>query len=293
MTALLAFALTFALQASPLEDARANLAAGQLDEVLFDLEGKTFTGAQQAEAADLLTTAGRKSLEKKDAVMALQFAQMALRLSASHPGALEVGAKAAHTQQLFGPAEEYTDRWVAAKKGEPAPLLFRAQLALEQAEWKKALALTDGLNVDALSAAEKTSLTQLRAKAEAELADRASATNEVKAMESRLVAAQEQATRDARASDRSTATKSVAKGADSIVLYRTAWCGYCNKASAFLKRKKVAFVEKDIEKDPDAKAELERKAAAAGFRLGGVPVIDVRGTFVRGFDQQALERLLD
>ncbi|MCA9580983.1 MAG: glutaredoxin family protein [Myxococcales bacterium] len=80
--------------------------------------------------------------------------------------------------------------------------------------------------------------------------------------------------------------------AESVVLYRTSWCGACKAAARFLRGRGVAFVEKDIERDPEARRELQGKLSAAGMRGGGVPVIDFRGTLVQGFDQGALERLM-
>lgn len=73
-----------------------------------------------------------------------------------------------------------------------------------------------------------------------------------------------------------------------IVLYTTSWCGVCKKARRFMQSQGWAFVEKDIEKDASAKKELEQKARRAQLSLGGVPVIDVGGRLMSGFDQEAL-----
>jgi len=73
-----------------------------------------------------------------------------------------------------------------------------------------------------------------------------------------------------------------------ITLYSTSWCGYCRKARAWFTQEGIPFVEKDIEKDPDGAAEY--RAKANGY--GGVPLIDVNGTAVRGFDQRAIETLI-
>ena len=73
-----------------------------------------------------------------------------------------------------------------------------------------------------------------------------------------------------------------------IVLYSTTWCGYCRKARAWMTTNGVPFVEKDIEKDPGANAEYRSKSGG----YGGVPLIDVNGTMVRGFDQRRVEALI-
>jgi hypothetical protein len=59
-----------------------------------------------------------------------------------------------------------------------------------------------------------------------------------------------------------------------------------------MRSRSVPFVEKDIEKDAQANAEMLQKARAAGKTPRGVPVIDFRGQIILGFDQQAIDRLI-
>jgi glutaredoxin len=80
--------------------------------------------------------------------------------------------------------------------------------------------------------------------------------------------------------------------ADDVVIYKAAWCGVCKSAAGFLKQRHVAFIEKDIEKDPGAAAEMQRKASAKGLHPTGVPVIDYHGELLLGFDQQRLNQLI-
>jgi len=80
-------------------------------------------------------------------------------------------------------------------------------------------------------------------------------------------------------------------GISPVIMYSTSWCGYCRKARQFMERKKIAFIEKDIEKDTAAAQELAQKKSAAGQRGGGVPVFDIGGQLVQGFDKSALLRL--
>ncbi|MGP6458673.1 glutaredoxin family protein [Pseudomonas parakoreensis] len=63
-----------------------------------------------------------------------------------------------------------------------------------------------------------------------------------------------------------------------VVLYATDWCGYCKQTKRFLDSKGIAFREFDIEKDAEARKAYE----ALGGR--GIPLIDVNGTLIRGFD---------
>ena len=37
-----------------------------------------------------------------------------------------------------------------------------------------------------------------------------------------------------------------------IVMYTTAWCGDCRRAKQFLRERKVAFREVNVDEDPDA-----------------------------------------
>jgi glutaredoxin len=71
------------------------------------------------------------------------------------------------------------------------------------------------------------------------------------------------------------------------------WCGACRSAAAYMRSRNVTFAEKDIEKDAQANAEMLSKARAAGKSPRGVPVIDFRGQIVLGFDQRALDALID
>ncbi|MEE9382203.1 MAG: glutaredoxin family protein [Nannocystaceae bacterium] len=77
-----------------------------------------------------------------------------------------------------------------------------------------------------------------------------------------------------------------------VIVYKTDWCGVCKQLTRYLDRKGVAYVAKDIEKDQQAAAELQAKARAKGFPLGSVPVIDVGGELMVGFDRGRLEQLL-
>ena len=77
-----------------------------------------------------------------------------------------------------------------------------------------------------------------------------------------------------------------------VIIYGASWCGPCHQAAAYLKQRGVAFVEKDIEQDGSAAREMHAKLASAGMRGGSIPVIDVRGKLMVGFDQGAVDRAL-
>jgi glutaredoxin len=77
-----------------------------------------------------------------------------------------------------------------------------------------------------------------------------------------------------------------------VIIYGAEWCGACHDAARYLRRKGVAYVEKDIEKDPAADREMQEKLAKRGLRGGSIPVIDVRGKVMVGFDPAQIDAAL-
>jgi glutaredoxin len=77
-----------------------------------------------------------------------------------------------------------------------------------------------------------------------------------------------------------------------VIIYGASWCGPCHQAADYLKQRGVAYVLKDIEQDGGAAREMHAKLASAGMRGGSIPVIDVRGKVMVGFDQGAVDRAL-
>jgi glutaredoxin len=77
-----------------------------------------------------------------------------------------------------------------------------------------------------------------------------------------------------------------------VIIYGASWCGPCHQAEAHLKRKGIPYVEKDIEQDSGAAREMQAKLAKAGKRGGSIPVLDVRGQIIIGYDAATLDRAL-
>jgi glutaredoxin len=84
--------------------------------------------------------------------------------------------------------------------------------------------------------------------------------------------------------------KTTARGP--IIIYGAEWCGACHEAAAYLRRKGIPYVEKDVEKDPGAAREMQTKLASNGLRTGSIPVIDVRGKVMVGFNAQEIDGAL-
>jgi glutaredoxin len=77
-----------------------------------------------------------------------------------------------------------------------------------------------------------------------------------------------------------------------VTLYTTSWCPACKRAKLWLKLKRVAFVEKDVEKDPAARSELMAEAEKQGVGKRGVPVLDAYGKLAEGFSEKAYAEML-
>jgi glutaredoxin len=83
-----------------------------------------------------------------------------------------------------------------------------------------------------------------------------------------------------------------APGQPVVTVYGTSWCGACRAARQYFSQHKIPFADKDIEADPAAARELAEKASKMGIPTDRVPVLDVRGRLLLGFDPSRVEALL-
>ena len=72
-----------------------------------------------------------------------------------------------------------------------------------------------------------------------------------------------------------------------VLVYTTPTCPHCRSAKRFLTERRIPFREIDVTRSSQAAAELQRKSGQTG-----VPVIDVNGRLIVGFDQARLVRAL-
>jgi glutaredoxin len=77
-----------------------------------------------------------------------------------------------------------------------------------------------------------------------------------------------------------------------VVIYGAEWCGACHEAAKYLRSKGIPYVDKDVEKDPGAAAEMQQKLAKNGLHEGSIPVIDVRGKVMIGFNPAEIDAAL-
>ena len=74
-----------------------------------------------------------------------------------------------------------------------------------------------------------------------------------------------------------------------VIIYSTTWCAFCKTEKQYLDRLGVAYVEKDVEED---KAAYEELMAKNGGNFQGVPVTDIAGDLVLGFDRPKIDSLV-
>ncbi|MCL2174323.1 NrdH-redoxin [Candidatus Saccharibacteria bacterium] len=74
-----------------------------------------------------------------------------------------------------------------------------------------------------------------------------------------------------------------------VIVYSTNWCAYCKMAKQYLAGKNIMVEERNIEEDPEAHKELMDKI---GGNFRGVPVIDIAGTIILGFDRAKIDAAL-
>ena len=72
-----------------------------------------------------------------------------------------------------------------------------------------------------------------------------------------------------------------------ILIYTTTTCPYCKMAKQYFKDQKVEYTEKDVSFDPAAQEEMIKKTGQMA-----VPVIDIDGKMIVGFDREAIEKAL-
>lgn len=72
-----------------------------------------------------------------------------------------------------------------------------------------------------------------------------------------------------------------------VTVYTTPTCGYCKMTKAFLQEHDIPYEEKDVSADQALADEMMAKS-----KQMGVPVIDIDGQILVGFDQEGLKKAL-
>ncbi|HOA55256.1 MAG: glutaredoxin domain-containing protein [Acetivibrionales bacterium] len=73
----------------------------------------------------------------------------------------------------------------------------------------------------------------------------------------------------------------------SVKVYSTPTCPWCTVAKNYLKSRNVEFEDVDVSRNREAAVEMIQKSGQRG-----VPVIDINGNIIVGFDQAAIDSLI-
>jgi glutaredoxin len=72
-----------------------------------------------------------------------------------------------------------------------------------------------------------------------------------------------------------------------VIVYTTSWCGWCRKTLAFLDENGIDYENRDIEVDDAWRQELRQKTGGTS-----IPVVEIDGQIIRGYDPKRIQRLL-
>lgn len=72
-----------------------------------------------------------------------------------------------------------------------------------------------------------------------------------------------------------------------VIVFSTPTCTYCNMAKKYFREKNIKFRDVDVSRDPAAARDMVRRSGQQG-----VPVIDIGGKIIVGFDRPKINALL-
>ncbi len=72
-----------------------------------------------------------------------------------------------------------------------------------------------------------------------------------------------------------------------VILFTTPSCSYCRTAKSYLRQRGVQFKDVDVSRDAAAARDMVRRSGQQG-----VPVIDIGGKIIVGFDRPKIDKLL-
>lgn len=75
--------------------------------------------------------------------------------------------------------------------------------------------------------------------------------------------------------------------ANAVKVYSTPTCPYCIRAKQFLKDNNIVFLDVDVSVNQPAAEEMIKKSGQMG-----VPVIDIDGEIIVGFDKEKIKQAL-
>ncbi len=72
-----------------------------------------------------------------------------------------------------------------------------------------------------------------------------------------------------------------------VKVYTTPTCSFCTQVKRYFREQRVPFREYDVARDERRANEMMKKSGQMG-----VPVLDIHGTIIVGFDKDKIDRAL-
>jgi glutaredoxin-like YruB-family protein len=72
-----------------------------------------------------------------------------------------------------------------------------------------------------------------------------------------------------------------------VIVFSTPSCSFCNLAKKYFREKNVKFKDVDVSRDQTAARDMLKRSGQSG-----VPVIDIGGKIIVGFDRPKIDKLL-
>ncbi|GAB4505012.1 MAG: glutaredoxin family protein [Anaerolineales bacterium] len=72
-----------------------------------------------------------------------------------------------------------------------------------------------------------------------------------------------------------------------VIVFSTPTCSFCNMAKKYFREKGIHFRDVDVSRDQAAARDMMRRSGQSG-----VPVIDIGGKIIVGFDRPKIDKLL-
>lgn len=73
-----------------------------------------------------------------------------------------------------------------------------------------------------------------------------------------------------------------------VILFTTPSCSYCRMAKKYLREQGIRFKDVDVSRDSAAARDMVKRSGQQG-----VPVIDIGGKVIVGFDRPKIDKLLN
>ena len=72
-----------------------------------------------------------------------------------------------------------------------------------------------------------------------------------------------------------------------VIVFSTPTCSFCNMAKKYFREKGIRYKDVDVSRDQAAARDMVRRSGQSG-----VPVIDIGGKIIVGFDRPKINKLL-